>query len=172
MAFRKRNKRSAAHWRYQSTGPGGPPLSQRQALQSLGGYERSQMISSAIGRPTPNDPPMINAIARRKPSPARNSCHDMPLLLQGRCPRIHLTVVVNDSRPNVVLSAGAATQRRLASVNCKTESETSSISPYVSIRSEGTGSNLLTIPPTQGASINLRKRAECGRTAPPQGKRA
>ena len=126
----------------------------------LGGYERSQMISSAIGRPTPNDPQMINAIARSKPSPARNSCHDMPLLLQGRCPRIHLTVVVNDSRPNVVLSAGAATQRRLASVNRKTKSETSSISPYVSIKSEGTGSNLLAIPPRQGASINLRKRPE------------
>ena len=112
----------------------------------VGVYERSQMISSAIGRPTPNDPPMINAIARSKPSPARNSCHDMPLLLQGRCPRIHLTVVVNDSRPHVVPSAGAATQRQLASVNSKTKSETSSISPYVSIKSEGTGSNLLRLP--------------------------
>ena len=60
----------------------------------LGSYERSQTISSAIGRPTPNDPPMMNAIAKSKPSPARNSCHDMPLLLQGRCPRIHLTVVL------------------------------------------------------------------------------
>jgi hypothetical protein len=93
----------------------------------LGGYERSQMISSAIGRPIPNEPPMINAIAKSKPSPARNSCHDIPLLLQGRCPRIHLTVVVwagcvNDSRPNVVLSAGAAIQRRLASKNAITAS--------------------------------------------------
>jgi hypothetical protein len=51
-------------------------------------YERSQMITTDNGRPIPNDPPMINAIAKSKPNPARNSCQGMPLLLQARCPRI------------------------------------------------------------------------------------
>jgi hypothetical protein len=46
------------------------------------------MITAASGRPIPNDQPMINASAKSKPTPARNSCHDMPLLLQTRDPRI------------------------------------------------------------------------------------
>jgi hypothetical protein len=43
---------------------------------------------SPVRGPIPNYPPMMNAIAKIKPSPARNSCHDMPLLLQARRPRI------------------------------------------------------------------------------------
>jgi hypothetical protein len=50
--------------------------------------EKSQMIASASGSPMPNEPPMISASAKSKPSPARNSRHDMPLLLQAHCPRI------------------------------------------------------------------------------------
>ena len=82
----------------------------------LGGYERSQMISSAIGKPIPNDPPMTNAIAKSKPSPARNSCHDMPLLPQGRCPRIPIiwACCVDDSRPDVVLRLAQRLQHEVS----------------------------------------------------------
>jgi hypothetical protein len=41
------------------------------------------MIAIASGRPMPNELPMINAIAKSKPTPARNSCHDMLLLLEA-----------------------------------------------------------------------------------------
>jgi hypothetical protein len=44
-------------------------------------YEKSQIITAANGRPTPNDQPRINISAKSKPIPARNWCNDMPLLL-------------------------------------------------------------------------------------------
>jgi hypothetical protein len=47
----------------------------------LAGYEKSQMITVASGRPIPNDQPMIIASAKSKPTPARNAGNDMPLLL-------------------------------------------------------------------------------------------
>ena len=50
--------------------------------------EKSQMIASASGSPIPNEPPMISAIAKSRPTPARNSRHDMLLFLQAHCPRI------------------------------------------------------------------------------------
>ena len=38
------------------------------------------MITSVIGKPTPNAPPIINAIAESKFPPARNLRTDMPWL--------------------------------------------------------------------------------------------
>ena len=52
--------------------------------------EKSQMIASASGSPMPNEPPMISATAKSKPSPARNSRHDMPLLPSSSLPANHL----------------------------------------------------------------------------------
>ena len=58
-------RRSDARW-------GGPTPTRLRARKT--GYEKSQMITVASGRPIPNDQPMIIASAKSKPSPARNSC--------------------------------------------------------------------------------------------------
>src|SRR4029077_3996401 len=81
-----------------------------------GRYERSQMIASARGRPIPNDPPIINPIAKSKPSPARNSCHDMPLLPPGGSPRINIICArcVDHSRPDVVLRLAQRLQHEVS----------------------------------------------------------
>jgi hypothetical protein len=50
------------------------------SVRLAGDQSRSQMITAASGRPIPNDQPMINASPKSKPTPARNSCHDMLLL--------------------------------------------------------------------------------------------
>ena len=57
------------------------PAGQGRAELILAGYEKSQMITVANGRPIPNDQPMIIASAKSKPTPARNAGNDMPLLL-------------------------------------------------------------------------------------------
>jgi len=57
------------------------------------GYEKSQMITDANGRPIPNYQPIINASAKSKPIPARNSCNDMPPLLHARRARITLRLL-------------------------------------------------------------------------------
>ena len=49
------------------------PAGQGGAELILAGYEKSQMITVASGRPIPNDQPIGNAAAKRKPTPARNS---------------------------------------------------------------------------------------------------
>jgi len=58
---------------------GGPTPARLRARKA--GYEKSQMITVASGRPIPNDQPMTIASAKSKPTPARNAGNDMPLLL-------------------------------------------------------------------------------------------
>jgi hypothetical protein len=57
-----------------------PGTSARPAPWLVGSQEQTQIITSAIGRPTPNAPPTINANAESKLSSAWTARLDMPLL--------------------------------------------------------------------------------------------
>jgi hypothetical protein len=52
------------------------------------------MIIAASGMPMPNDQPMINASAKSKPTPARNSCNDIPLPPSSSPCENHLKIAV------------------------------------------------------------------------------
>ena len=58
----------------------GQGTSARPAPWPVGSQEQTQIITSAIGRPTPNAPPTINANAESKLSSAWTERLDMPLL--------------------------------------------------------------------------------------------
>ena len=60
-----------------------PGTSARPAPWLVGSQEQTQIITSAIGRPTPNAPPTINANAESKLSSAWTSRLDIPILHQA-----------------------------------------------------------------------------------------